>query len=113
MISGANEEELDIANARADLLLEIQKLKQENEELKEALENKKMCYYNNKAYDIKVLLNKNNILTEFEKWLEEKIKTVGGKYKDNDFADGYLKALQLSTYELQELKGSSNEKGDD
>lgn len=54
------------------------------------------------------LQNEHNILTEFEKWLEEKIKTVGEKYKDNDFADGYLKALQLSTYELQELKKEGN-----
>ncbi len=32
MISGASDEELDIAIDRADLLLEIQELKQENEE---------------------------------------------------------------------------------
>ena len=34
MISGASEKELDIANDRADLLLEIQQLQEENKELK-------------------------------------------------------------------------------
>ena len=42
-------------------------IKQYKKELKKALEDKRVCYYNNKAYDIKILLNKNNTLTEFEK----------------------------------------------
>ena len=43
MISGANDEELDIAIARADVLLELQpkidELKKENKQLKEQLQN--------------------------------------------------------------------------
>ena len=37
MISGANEEQLELANARADILL----LQQENQELKKQLEDRK------------------------------------------------------------------------
>ena len=44
MISGASDEELDIAIARADVLLELQpkidKLKKENQELKKQIEEK-------------------------------------------------------------------------
>lgn len=44
MISGASDEELDIAIARADVLLELQpkidELKKENQELKEQLQQK-------------------------------------------------------------------------
>ena len=44
MISGASDEELDIAIARADVLLELQpkidELKKENQELKKQLEEK-------------------------------------------------------------------------
>ena len=47
MISGASDEELDIAIARANVLLELQpkidELKKENQELKKQLEN---CYCN-------------------------------------------------------------------
>ena len=37
MISGSNEKELDLANQIADLLLEKEKLEQENKQLKEKI----------------------------------------------------------------------------
>ncbi len=43
------------------------------------------------------------ILTEFEKWLEEKIKCTE-QYADNDMAKGYINAIKLCKYYLQELK---------
>lgn len=84
------------------------KLQQENKELKRALENKRVCYYNNKAYDIKTLLNKNNILTEFEKWIKEEIYIIENTYSQ---INGNYMRMQpiLDTYKecldkLQELK---------
>ena len=69
MISGASEEELDIAIDRADLLLEIHKL--------------------------------NNILNDFDKFLENRLKDT---YANNDMAKGYKNAIKLCKYYLQELK---------
>ena len=43
------------------------------------------------------------ILTEFEKWLDEKIKCTE-QYADNDMAKGYINAIKLCKYYLQELK---------
>lgn len=97
--------------------LKGQVIKMSEEELKKTIDIVASIEVNNETEAIakeelmsyaEQLQNEHNILTEFEKWLEEKIKTVGEKYKDNDFADGYLKALQLSTYELQELKKEGN-----
>ena len=63
-----------------EVLTEILKLKSENEELKKALENKRVCYYNNKAYDIKTLLNKNDISFEFEQ-----LKAINQQIKELDW----------------------------
>lgn len=56
MISGSNEKELDIANQIADLLLEKEKLQQENKQLKKKYENavadyELEKYKNNKAIE--------------------------------------------------------------
>ena len=86
----------------------IEQLRRENEKLKEALENKKVCYYNNKAYDIKTLLNKNNILTEFEKWLEEAKESIKFPVCNTEYIHarnlGYYLALKDCKDKLQELK---------
>lgn len=87
MISGANEEELIIANARADLLSELQpeidNLKKENQKYKEVIDklNKKLNQYrvDLKAYQEKDTINHQNIsiglvgvkIREFEKLLKE------------------------------------------
>ena len=60
-------------NAKESLLNYIEQLQQENKELKEQLK------INNQAFNFNVKTIKkhnkeNNILTEFEKWLEEDIK---------------------------------------
>ncbi len=77
----------------------IEQLQQENEELKEQLK------INNQAFNFNVKTIKkhnkeNDILTEFEKWIEELIKKLN--YNDFDkYAKGYL---QMCKGKLQELK---------
>ena len=45
-----------------------------------------------------------NVLNNFEKWLEDKLKD---SYANNDVARGYKNALKICFYKLQELKGSN------
>ncbi len=115
MISGASEEELDIANARADLLLEIQQLQQENEDLKTMVNFPSVIittcpkcgerYSINYCREIYELEDKNkklnNILIEFEKGLEKKKKKLD---TSNDF-DRYARLIIIECLDkLQELK---------
>lgn len=86
MISGASDEELDIAIARADVLLELQpkidELKKENQELKKQLEE---CYCNrtdcssrikdSKQYDSLVQKTEKQ-QKEFIEWLEKESKEL-------------------------------------
>ena len=99
--------EQPLTDEQLEFLIYFDKLQQENKNLKEKLEENTKIYLHTSKYasemESKHIVS-NYILTEIEKWLDEKIEVVGEKYKDNDFADGYLKALQLSRYELQELK---------
>lgn len=65
MISGASDEELDIAITRADVLLELQpkidELKKENQELKKQLEEK-----NNKLNSVLDYIDSSIFIEQFE-----------------------------------------------
>lgn len=66
MISGSNEKELDIANQIADLLLEKEKLEQENKQLKE-----------DKKKAIEILKGSAMFYCEEDRqWLEELFKRI-------------------------------------
>ena len=90
---------IDIENAKV-LLKYIEQLQQENEELKKYCCKRNDCggrlKENHKPTD-------NEVLTEFEKWLEEETKCTE-QYADNDMAKGYINAIKLCKYYLQELK---------
>ena len=72
-------------------------------------ENKELKNYCCKRNDCGGRLKQNHkltdseVLTEFEKWLEEKMKCTE-QYADNDMAKGYINAIRLCKYYLQELK---------
>ena len=91
------------ATAKEELISYIGQLQQENHILKQAVDN---TYET--SQDIMYEMQQENehyknILTEFEKWLEEKIKCTE-QYADNDMAKGYINAIKLCKYYLQELK---------
>lgn len=79
MISGANEEQLEIANDRADLLLEIDRL--------------------------------NNVISELEKWLNDKIQEsdLKGCSFEQTYITGKWNAYKKSLNKLKELKEKENE----
>ena len=116
MISGASKKELDIANARADLLLEIQQLKQENQKLKETLKNNSKINIADHKYASEMedkYLTEHNILTEFEKWLKERYKQQTKtlkKMEEDNIERSYVKSRRYLVEEcldkLQELKGN-------
>ena len=70
MISGASEEELDMANARADLLLEIQKLQQENKNLQRKIK-RILDTIDNQLLDGKLIT--------YDKFRQKLIDITGGK----------------------------------
>ena len=84
MISGANEEQLELANARADILL----LQQENQSLKKQLEeiNKfKFSYRKDetkippiirKQKDVEIIKEKENQQKDFIKYLEDEFTKI-------------------------------------
>lgn len=78
MISGASDEELDIAIARANVLLELQpkidELKKENQELKKQLEVGKQQYNDLVEEKEKLQEQLSSNTLQFEKWLESEIK---------------------------------------
>ena len=85
---------------------EVYDLQRENKELKEKLEENTKIYLHTSRYASKMegeYIGSNYILTEFEKWLEEEIKCTE-QYADNDMAKGYINAMKLCKYYLQELK---------
>lgn len=92
MISGANEEQLDIANDRADLLLEIDKLNNDIKELLKENENKE-----------KVIIKQDNIINELEKSLKEEYDYCD-KHLDPAFGTGMGVATRMLN-KLKELKG--------
>ena len=92
--------------------------KMENEELLHLVTNKVMLDYD---YDsiLKKQLEKErlqyialqesknmaeNILNNFEKWLEEKIKIENLELEDNEFTDIYITSLEQILRKLQEIK---------
>ena len=102
MISGASEEELELANYRSDILL----LEQDNAELKKQLEeiNKviEKCGFANIE---QVMLNYCGLLIqqkEFTEWLENGIETV----KNTEFLDERIQRAGLVAYNraLQKYK---------
>lgn len=92
MISGANEEELELANARADILL----LEQENAELKKQL---KYCYCNrtdcsgrikdSKQYD-SLVQKVETQQQEFIKYMKNIIEELECDDADDEEMRGYL-----------------------
>ena len=119
-----SEKKLDITNARADIILAldntatyeswlcidtyIEQLQQENKELKKQyskLEDKYIkntpCCNENDCDLYKEYLNDKNILTEFEKWLEEHSK----QQTNNMFFGGVTKGYEFALNKLQEMKG--------
>ena len=91
MISGASDEELDIAIARANVLLELQpkidELKKENQELKKQLEAKETQQ------------------KEFIEWLEEKIKVTEDKLDKYDELVMQGEETDIEYYESMINKG--------
>lgn len=84
MISGATEQELEIANARAELLLEIKEKDKEIERL-------------------------NNIINELEKYFDKELENLGYR-EEKLYTQGIHDTIIDHKYKLQELKGdSSNE----
>lgn len=111
MISGASEEELELANYRADILL----LEQDNAELKKQLEeiNKviEKCGFANIE---QVILNYCGLLIqqkEFTEWLENGIETV----KNTEFLDERIQRAGLVAYNraLQKYKSIIGGKKDE
>ena len=94
MISGSNEKELDIANQIADLLLEKEKLQQENKQLKEQLDVHKILLQTNAPSTC--------ILTELEEWLKEH-KNL---YEGNEFQNNakFCMTVDQVLDKIQELK---------
>ena len=92
---------VEISQDSTKLLLNyIEQLQQENKELKEILENNSKINIADHKYASEIedkYLIEHNILTEFEKWLEERIKSTK------------LSLIEIITFkrcleELQELK---------
>ena len=81
MISGANEEQLELANARADILL----LQQENQELKKQLEEerKKVSEYSYKLSNFRCEETYETQQKEFIEYLEKEIESL--EFCDNEF----------------------------
>ncbi len=111
MISGATEEELIVANARAEVLTKCGKdildiLDNQNEKYEKQLEHE-VKYQNsevvrlNKECDtyMKIATKRGNIITELEKYLyERRLTDIDGKTMVNRLLD-----------KLKELKGDNNE----
>lgn len=139
MISGASEQELELANARANIVMKLdntstyeswliidtylEQLEKENQELKKQLEtiNKKYRFeskYRDKNY--KLLRKKDTQQKEFIKHLEEKIKNINKTeshlYQNKIpkyFELGIVKGEKYATKEIlqrfKEITGTTNE----
>ena len=100
----------------------IEQLRKRNKELKEILENNSKINVADHKYASEMedkYLDEHNILTEFEKWLEEqikKMKQIGKVMKSDIFVTKDLehtlsiKVLESALDKLQELKERKNEK---
>lgn len=103
MISGANEKQLDIANDRADLLLEIEKQKQTIQYLSECINEKDELISSYRKEQKRL----NNIINELENWLmssltNEEFCYLAENYKDRCRYDVYNEVLD----KLKKLKES-------
>ena len=100
MISGANEEQLELANARADILL----LQQENQELKKQLEEerKKVSEYSYKLSNFRCEETYETQQKEFIELLENKANEA--QYHVREFL-----AYQLILLKYKEIVGVSDE----
>ena len=109
-----NEEDCDkcFQDCAAYILKKHEQLQQENKELKKALENNSKINVADHKYASEMedkYLVEHNILTEFEKWLEEEINIIENTYSQ---INGNYMRMQpvLDTFKkcedrLQELKG--------
>lgn len=97
MISGATEEELIIANDRADLLLKIRELENINDKLSSAL--------NSAENKIDQLTNNWNELEEY--CLNEQIPSDSVDY--NEFIEIRNMAYEDILDKMKEIKGGNNE----
>ena len=105
---GDNTEITIMADIVHGLDFEYEKLLQENQELKETLKGTTHCFDEEEHQKL------NYILTEFEKWLEEKINQLKNE-ADEKVKIGFIKEVDLLTSQiiifkksldkLQELKG--------
>lgn len=88
MISGANEKQLELANARADILL----LQQENQELKKQLEEErnKVREYSYKLSNFRSEETYKNQQKEFIEYINEKI----------DICDGFIDTVRSDLEEI-------------
>lgn len=100
MISGANEKQLELANARADILL----LQQENQELKKQLEDLQETHYliqggrsNGKTYLMKLQADKEQ-LNSLVNSCQEEIR----KLKEQLAPNYYVKGLEGTLKEYQQ-----------
>lgn len=102
MISGANEKQLDIANDRADLLLEIEKQKQTIQYLSECINEKDGLISSYRKEQNRL----NNIINELEKYLESNF------WNDDEGNESYQIEKYTTYYsvynKLKELKESDN-----
>lgn len=116
MISGANEEQLELANARADILL----LQQENQELKKQLEEerKKVSEYSYKLSNFRCEETYETQQKEFIEYLEKEIEAL--EFCDNEFILSNhkkevktYKEILLKYKEIIDTNINVDERGDD
>lgn len=118
IFEGKTEEEKKINKIIYELCLENDRLEQENEELKNKLENNTKIYLNTSKYAFEMegrYVESNYILTEFEKWLNLEIKRYNELIYPKQGIKPYGEELHLlesyrSSYmyclkQLQEFKG--------
>ena len=110
MISGASEEELIIANARAEVLTKCGKnvldiLDNQNEEYERKLENE-VKYQNSEVIRLNNIINEleKSLEKVFEKMEEKQIEIEGRGYYYTD-----LLPIEEVLDKLKELKGGKNE----
>lgn len=124
MISGANEQELELANARANIVMKLDntstyeswlivdsylgQLEKENQELKKQLEELEEDYFklSREITEYTIKLHKNKVQRkEFIKYLEDEIN----KCQSDIFADGVKYGFQLSLQKYKKINREDNE----
>ena len=100
------------AIAKETLISYVEQLQQENEELKERLDYEIQNHVMSDKNYCETISNYKNILTEFEKWLEEETNTITDTYSQingNYFRmQPILDTLKECLGKLQEIKEKTN-----